>query len=786
MLSERIKRLKQASENSVPSISMERAQAVTRTYQEFLGKVSIPILRANAFLEIMRSKTIYIGDDELIVGERGERPMATPTFPELCCHTLEDFDVMNRREKITFSVTEQDRQIQEKGIIPFWHERATRHILLNTVDQNWLDAYEAGVFTEFMEQRGPGHTAGDDKYFKSGFLQFKDDIATARQDLDFLTDPEAPTKEESLKAMEIACDALILQGDRYAAEATRQALTTDDLTRKAELLEIARVCRKVPRYAPETLHEALQMYWFVHIGVISELNPWDAFNPGRLDQHLFPFYEKGLEEGSLCQDSAIELIQCLWIKFNNHPAPPKVGITLKESSTYFDFATINLGGLTDDGEDGVNELSYILLDVIKELRLLQPGSNVQISQKTPQSFLKHAIDVTRTGYGQPSIFNADMVIEELLEAGKSLEDARQGGTSGCVETGAFGKEAYILTGYFNLPKILELTLNNGVEPLTKKQLGPKTGEASSFTSYNELFEAYRAQLRYFIEVKVKGNMRIGDLFSRVMPVPFLSVLIDDCIKNGRDYNAGGARYNTTYIQGVGLANITDSLAVIKTHIFEKSSFTMDELLQALVDNFEGHERIYHLVNNRTPKYGNDDTDADAIMRAVFDSYYGEVTGRPAPRNGVHRVNMLPTTCHIYFGSMIGALPEGRLAHEPLADGISPARSADRRGPTAVVNSAAKMPHRLTGGTLLNQKFTPQVASGETGLSAMAGLVRGYFRQGGHHVQFNVVDRATLIDAQQNPKDYANLIVRVAGYSDYFNNLDSALQNEIIRRTEQTL
>lgn len=784
MLSERVKRLKQISENSVPSISMERARAVTRTYQEYMGKVSTPVLRAKAFLEIMRSKTIYIGDDELIVGERGERPMATPTFPELCCHTLEDFDVMDRREKIAFSVTQRDRQIQEEEIIPFWRERATRHIVLNTVDQDWLDAYEAGIFTEFMEQRGPGHTAGDDKYFKYGFLKFKDDIAAARHDLDYFTDPAASSKEETLIAMDIACDALILQGDRYADEAERQAETTDDITRKAELLEIARVCRKVPRHAPETLHEALQMYWFVHIGVISELNPWDAFNPGRLDQHLFPFYEKGLADGSLCQDSAIELIQCLWIKFNNHPAPPKVGITLKESSTYFDFATINLGGLTIDGEDGVNELSFIILDVIKELRLLQPGSNVQISQKTPQSFLKHAIDVTRTGYGQPSIFNADMVVEELLEAGKSLVDARQGGTSGCVESGAFGKEAYILTGYFNLPKILELTLNNGVDPLTGKQLGPCTGEARSVESYDELIEAYRAQLNYFIDVKVRGNMQIGDLFARVMPVPFLSVIIDDCIKNGQDYNAGGARYNTTYIQGVGLANITDSLAAIKTHVFEKSSFTMAELMQALADNFVGHERIYHLVNDRSPKYGNDDPIADAIMCDVFDSYYREVTGRPAPRCGTHRIDMLPTTCHIYFGSMIGALPQGRLGHEPLADGISPSRGADRQGPTAVVNSAAKMPHRLTGGTLLNQKFTPQVVAGEMGLSAMAGLVRGYFRQGGHHIQFNVVDRATLLDAQKNPKEYANLIVRVAGYSDYFNNLDSALQNEIIRRTEQ--
>ncbi len=786
MKTKRVEKLREQSVNTAPYISMERAQAVTRVYKEYLGSVSYPVLRALAFKEIMETKTICINEGELIVGERCEGPQATPTFPELCCHTLEDFDIMDSRDQISFKVSDEARRIQEEEIIPFWKNRSTRHMLLERVDDEWREAYAAGIFTEFMEQRGPGHTAGDGKIYKYGFLDFKEKIAKAIADLDFFTDPEAPKKKEHLKAMDIACDALIIQADRYADEAEKLAAACTDPVRKAELEKIVETCRRVPRYAPRTFTEAIQMYWFVHLGVVTELNPWDSYNPGRIDQHLYPFYARELADGSMTKEEAEEILQCFWIKFNNQPAPPKVGITLKESSTYFDFCTINVGGLNDEGEDGVNELSYLVLDVIREMRMLQPGSNVQISHKTPDAFLKKAIDITRTGYGQPSIFNCDMVIKELVNQGKDLIDARQGGTSGCVEAGAFGKEAYILTGYFNLPKILELTLHNGIDPQSGKQLGLKTGEVTDFTSYEELLEAYTKQLKHFIDIKVRGNMIIGDIFSEVMQVPFLSVVTDDCISKGLDYNSGGARYNTSYIQGVGIANLTDSFSAIKYNIFDQQNFSWEELVQALKDNFAGHDKLHDYVYNRTPKYGNNDDYADAILVEQFDLYHSMVDGRLAPRGGVHHVDMLPTTCHVYFGSVISALPEGRKSGLPLADGISPSKGADRIGPTGVVASAAKMDHSKTGGTLLNQKFTPGIVAGEKGLSGMAALVRAYFRMGGHHIQFNVVSRETLIDAQNNPQEYENLIVRVAGYSDYFKNLDKVLQDEIIARTEQVI
>ena len=785
MMTERVKKLRYESLNAIPKISMERSIIETEVYKKYEGTVSTPVLRALVLKEIMSKKSLCINDGELIVGERGESPAATPTYPELCCHTLEDFDIMDKRERIFFKVDENSKRLQADQIIPYWKNRSMRHKILNNMTEKWHDCYEAGIFTEFMEQRGPGHTTGDDKIFKKGFLTFKKEIDESIAKLDFFNDDEALDKKNQLEAMSIACDAVIILGKRYKKYAEELANNTDNPVKKKEYLEIAKICSHVPENPPRNFREALQSYWFTHLCVISELNPWDAYNPGRLDQHLISFYENEIENGSLTKNDAKELLQCFWIKFNNQPAPPKVGVTLKESGTYTDFANINIGGVKADGLDGVNDVSYLLLDVVDEMKLLQPSSNVQISKKSPQRFVKRACEISRKGWGQPSMFNADAVTQELLRAGKSIEDARCGGTSGCVETGAFGKEAYILTGYFNLPKILEITLNNGIDSRTGKLLGIKTGNPENFSSYESLFDAYVKQMEYFLNIKVHGNRVIERLYAKEMPVPFLSVVTSDCIANGKDYNAGGARYNTSYIQGVGIGTITDSLSAIKYNVFDKKNFTMKEMLSAIKSNFQDNERIFNIVKNKTPKYGNDDDYADEIMRTIFDAYYNGVNGRKNGRGGTYRIDMLPTTCHVYFGSVIEATPNGRKAHLPVSEGISPEKGADRNGPTAVVKSASKMDHLRTGGTLLNQKFTPSVLSGEEGLNNLSSLVRSYFTMDGHHIQFNVIDRETLIAAQKNPEDYRDLIVRVAGYSDYFNNLDKVLQNEIIERTEQS-
>lgn len=784
-MNDRIKKLRQQSLDTPAHIDMERARIETETYKKYEGTVSIPELRALVLKDYFSYKTLYIGEGELIVGEKGDSPQASPTFPELCCHTIQDMHVMNDRELINFKVKEEDYGFQEETIIPYWENRSIRKKILDNMTPEWKAAYESGIFTEFMEQRGPGHTVGSFKIYEKGFLDYKQDIEEALNQLDYMHDPEALDKKNQLNAMKIACDAVMILGKRYADYARELAEKETDAKRKEELLQIAANCDVVPAHKPQTFWQAIQTYWFVHLSVTSELNPWDAYSPGRLDQHLNPFYCEDVKNGVLDDEKALELLECLWVKFNNQPAPPKVGITLKESSTYTDFANLNTGGITPDGQNGVNNVSYLILDCMDEMKLLQPSSNVQISRKTPQKFLKRACEISRKGWGQPAFYNTDAIVQELLNAGKSLEDARRGGTSGCVETGAFGNEAYILTGYFNLPKILELTLTNGYDKVADRQLGLQLGNAVDFKSYEELLAAYKKQIEYFLDIKIQGSNVIERIYAEYMPVPFLSIITNDCIKRGKDYNAGGARYNTNYIQGVGIGTITDCMASLKYNVFEEKKFTMEEMMQAILDNFEGHERILNLVRNKTPKYGNDDPYADSIMKELFEFYRKSVTGRPNMKGGTYRINMLPTTCHVYFGEVMMASPNGRLAHKPVSEGISPEKGADVNGPTAVVKSASKMDHLQTGGTLLNQKFTPSVVQGEEGLEQMSNLVRTYFNMDGHHIQFNVIDKETLINAQKHPEDYKDLIVRVAGYSDHFRNLSKALQDEIIERTEQS-
>lgn len=780
----RIKKLREQSLNAINRLSEERAMLVTEFYKsDEARELSAPLKRAMCFKHILTNKFICINDDELIVGERGPEPKATPTYPEVSLHSLEDLEILDSRPKVSFKVDNKVKKAYKEVIIPYWYGKSNRDRIMNSVSPEWLKAYKAGMFTEFMEQRAPGHTVADGKIYKKGMLDFKSEIKKAIDDLDYYNDREAYRKKEQLRAMDISCDAIILFAQRHSDKLKDLANEEKDERRKKELKEMASVCRYVPANAPRTFHEALQYYWFVHLGVITEVNPWDSFNPGRLDQHLLPFYRKEISEGTLSKEKAIELLQAFWIKFNNHPAPPKMGVTAKESNTYTDFALINIGGVKEDGSDAVNELSYIILDVIEEMRLLQPSSMVQLSKKNPESFIKRAIKIAKTGFGQPSIFNTDAIVQEMIRQGKSIRDARNGGASGCVETGAFGKEAYILTGYFNLAKMLELTMYNGVNPRTGEQIGPITGNANEFTSFNEFLEAYRKQIEYFADIKILGSNIIESNNAENLPVPFLSVIIDDCIKQGKDYNAGGARYNTNYVQGVGMGTLTDSLTSIKYHVFDKKNMSMQEMLKALESDFKGYEKLQHDFIYQTPKYGNDDDYADESAVKVFDFFYDAVNGRPTPRGGTYRINLLPTTCHIYFGNVMDATPDGRNKGMPVSEGISPVQGADRKGPTAVINTCAKLDHIRTGGTLLNQKFTPEFLKDDDGIAKVASLVRSYFRMDGHHIQFNVVNAETLRDAQKHPEKYQDLIVRVAGYSDYFNDLTPELQEEIITRTE---
>ena len=783
-MNQRVRNLREHSVTTKPYISTERAELLTSFSKDPGNHIySTPVFRAMAFRHILRNKSISINPGELIVGERGPEPKATPTFPELCCHTLEDFDVMDGRERTPFKVDDGARSVYRDEIIPYWQGRSMREKLFDAMTPEWRACFDAGVFTEFMEQRSPGHAVLDDKIYHLGMLDFKQRIHDRLGTLDYYEDMDAYSKQEQLKAMDIAAGALIEYGKRYSRLAQQMAEEEQEPERRRELERIAEVCRRVPAHAPRDFWEALQMYWFCHLGVVTELNTWDSFNPGRIDQHWIGFYRQEIQDGSLTVESAKELLECFWVKFNNQPAPPKVSITMEQSGTYQDFALLNVGGVNPDGGDAVNELSYLILDVVKEMKLIQPSACIQLSRENPDSFLKHALGVVKEGFGQPSLFSTDTIIQEFLHAGKTLEDARAGGPSGCVTISGFGKESCTLTGYMNWPKILEVTLHDGVDPATGVQLGPRTGDPRGFKSFDELFEAYTSQLRHFVDVKIRGNNVIERLFAEHLPSPFMSVIADDCIKRARDYHDGGPRYNVTYIQGVGISTVADSLSAVKRHVYDDETLTMSQLIEA-TDGNHTDERTRQLLLNRTPKYGNDDDYADSLAVAAFNAYIDAVDGRPNTKTGRYRVNMLPTTVHIYFGRVTGATPDGRRAGEPLNDGISPSHGADRKGPTAVVKSSSKLDHSKTGGTLLNQKLMPQLLETEENIDKLASLVRTYFRLGGHHIQFNVVDGKTLKDAQAHPEKYSDLIVRVAGYSDYFVDIGWELQEEIIARTEQ--
>ncbi|MCS7103280.1 MAG: formate C-acetyltransferase/glycerol dehydratase family glycyl radical enzyme, partial [Candidatus Korarchaeum sp.] len=516
-INERISRLREESVNSTVKVSLERAKIITEFYKSDLPKgKSIPVQRALAFKYLMERVSLPVEEGQLIVGLRGTGVKEVPTYPEICVHSLEDLEVLDKRKNMPYKVDEETREFYEREAIPFWKGRTMRDMLFENLPREWIDAYEAGVWTEFMEQRAPGHTAGGERIFRMGVLDIKEQIRRRMESLN-PSDPEYYEKIEELKAMDIVADAILIYAKRYAEKLDQMAREERDPERKKELEQMAEICKWVPAHAPRTFWEALQHYWFIHVGVTYETNPWDSFNPGRIDQHLYPFYKRDVEEGRLTRERAKELLQAFWLKFNNQPAVPKVGVTAEESFTYNDFSKLNLGGLTADGRDGINELSYLILEVLDEMRILQPNTAVLVSEKNPDSFLVKALKVVGPGFGEPPFFNFDGVILKMLRQGKSLEDARTAGVSGCVESGAFGKEAYILTGYFNLPKIMEITLNRGVDPRTGKRIGIDTGDPKEFKSFEDLWNAFLKQVKHFLDIKMRGNDMIEALYAKYLP-----------------------------------------------------------------------------------------------------------------------------------------------------------------------------------------------------------------------------------------------------------------------------
>lgn len=779
--SPRVKNLVDGFRAARPEVFAERAILVTKSYFKTEGQ---PILlrRAQMMEEILDGVAVLIRDGELIVGCKTPAILGSPLYPEVACDWVEkELDTIALRPEAPFQVSEQTKTALLTDVFDYWRRKQVYNRIMDALPDEVVLATQEGVFFHYFLNRTIGHiTVNYEHVLKKGFLGLKAEVNAEFKKINY-EESGCLKKVNLLRAMSRCCDAAIHFAERYAKEAERLSMMESDLLRKAELKQIAKICRRVPAHPASTFPEALQSFYFIHLILNLETNSY-AIGPGRFDQYLYPYYQADHAAGRLTREQAWELLACLWIKLNELTVV-KEGGTAKASNTYNDFQNLNLAGQTVDGRDATNDLSYLCLDVTGSLRLPQPQISVLISEKTPEKFLAEACKVVSLGFGMPAMFNEDEKTQALLHKGKTLEDARLGGINGCVELVVQGKDMMASSGYFNMPKCLELALNNGVNPLTGTQLGPRTGALSELTTFDKLVEAFHQQMAYGINLKMIYDGIARQAYAEFCPVPFTSLLIDDCLKKGKDYHDGGAHYNLPLVCGVGTGTIADSLAAIKKLVYEEKKVSLEDLVEALRSDFKGYERIRQMLRNRAPKWGNGDDCVDTLAHDVVQMFTDELEKHHNEQGVPYAANMIPTTTHIWFGDLTGATPDGRQSRMPESEGISPVQGMDRNGPTAVIRSMARLDHARCCGTLLNMKFHPSALSGEEGLQKFAHLIRTYFKLGGHHVQFNVLSSETLLAAQKHPEEYQDLVVRVAGYSDYFVRLSRDLQNEIISRTE---
>jgi len=783
-LSPRVQKLLDNYYAARPEVFAERAVLATEAYTQTEG---LPILvrRAKLMGHILNGITVLIRDGELIVGCKTPAILGSPLYPEVASAWVEEeLDTIALREEAPFYLSDETKETLRAEVFDYWRGKQVYNRIMEVLPAEIQQATDEGLFFHYYLNRSIGHITVDyERVLKKGFLGLKAEVEDELKKIDY-EKRGCLKKIHLLQAMSLCCDAAIRFAERYAEEAEHLAAAESDPDRCAELERIAEICRWVPAHPARTFQEALQSFWYVHLILNLETNSY-AIGPGRFDQYMYPYYRADIDAGRLTRAQASELLACLWIKFNELTVV-KEGGTAKASTTYNDFQNLNLGGQTNEGQDATNELSYLCVDVIGQLKLPQPQIAALISVKTPDQFLMKACEVIRMGFGLPAVFNDDEKVQALLHKGKTLEDARLGGINGCVELVAPGKDNMASSGYLSMPKCLELALNNGINPLTGTQLGSKTGDPRDFTSFDQLMEAFRQQLAHAIELKTVYDGIARQAYAEFCPVPFTSLLISDCLEKGRDYHDGGARYNLPLICGVGTGTMADSLAAIKKLVYYDEKMSLEELVTALRANFAGYERLRQMLLNRAPKWGNGDGYVDTLAHDVVEMFCDELEKHCNAEGVPYAANMIPTTTHIWFGSLNGATPDGRLAETPLSEGISPVQGMDTNGPTAVVRSMARLDHARCCGTLLNMKFHPSALRGEEGLHNFAHLVRTYFKLGGHHMQFNVISAETLRAAQEHPEEHRNMIVRVAGYSDYFVRLSRDLQDEIISRTEQGL
>ena len=767
-----------------PELFPERAVSVTRSFQETEGE-PIAIRRAKMVRRILEEHPVTIQAGEVIVGMKTRKPRGSPVFPEINCAWVErDIDRLGTRTNTPFYVSDETKRILCNEVFPYWHGRQVYDRLMEAVPAHMWRADDRGVVYHYYRSRTIAHiTAGYGKVLAKGMNGIKEDVACVSAALRH-EDPAYIHRKQFLESVAMVCDAVVTFAERHADEVGRLAADEPDAARRAELLRIAAVCRRVPAEPARTFQEALQTFWFTHL-VLNLETDGHAFGPGRFDQYLYPYYRHSLDSGEISQDQAQELIDLMWVKFDEITVAKDSGES-QTSSSYPEFQNLNIGGLTRGGRDATNELSFMCLTALDHTKLPQPGLSAQVSSKSPHKYVVRCAELLRQGMGMPAMFNSDVMVLGMVNRGKTLEDARGSSLHGCVAVFCDGKDRMASTGYFNLAKCLELALNDGVDRLTGEQLGPHTGHPASLASFDDVVGAFQRQVAHFVDEKIHYDNIMRDIYATYCPVPFTSAVIDDCIEQALDWHAGGSHYKIATMSGVAVGTVADALAAIKKHVFEEGTFTMAQLKEALDRDWVGFELMRQVFLNKTPNFGNDDDYADDLAVLTQTIFCDEVERHHDIQGAQYRVDLLPTTSHIALGQVTGATPDGRHAGTPLSEGVSPVQGHDRQGPTAEARSVAKLDHARTNGTLLNMKINPQCLESTEDLHKLVALIRGYFDQGGHHVQFNIIDKKILLDAMEHPENYRNLIIRVAGYPDYFVQLSPDIQREILSRTEHEL
>lgn len=781
----RIEELRETVLCSIPIICIDRAKVYTEIYQsnEFLPPIT---KRALAFSEFLEKVPVYINKNELIVGSEGPVSGSVQVFPEVSSDWIEkELDLFETRPiHSKFLISEEDKETL-RNLLPYWRGKTVKDRAMALFPDDLKLSMKVGVFASVSGLiLGLGHLVPDyEKILNLGLNNIIKKIENKKNLLD-ATNPSDLIQIYFYDAAQKTCQAVVRFAERYSESAKKLAESETDPERKEELLKIASICSKVPAQPAKTFHEALQSFWFVHLAILLESNG-TGISPGRFDQYMYKFLANDIKDKIIDYSEALELIEHLWIKFNEVNKLMDCNLTDLIQS-YPSRQNIVLGGLTEEGLDATNELSILCLKATSDIKFPQPSLSVRYHMNSPDDFMIDVAKVIRLGIGLPALYNDEAHIPALMNRGVTLKDARNYALVGCVEPTPAGKSFPNAAGSkFNLVKCLELALYGGEDPVTGKKVGLETEK--NFLSFDDLLNAYKKQVQHFVRKMVLAENIIENAHKELTPLPWLSVMTGGCLEKGKEVLEGGAKYNFTGPQGVGLATVADSLAAIKKLVFENSQTTIEELKQKLKENFESDERYRQMLINLSPKYGNDDDYVDLLAREVMDIFAAEVEKFSNTRGGQFHAGMFPASANVSLGRVVGATPDGRRYGEPLPDGISPVQGRDTSGMTAVFNSVSKLNHlRTSNGTLLNQKLHPLTLSTDEGLRKLVSAIRAYFSKRAMHVQFNVVSSEILKDAQRNPEKYQGLVVRVSGWSAFWVTIDKALQDDIISRSEQVI